>query len=144
MNVKVYEQAPGMTEVGAGIGLRPETVQFFRDYDGFDAIAAVSSPSDKFQILTADGHEIFAEEWPGINDFPQPNKTRMIHRADFIDALRSILPDGVLVLNHKLTDIVDNGDSATLTFENGETVTADVVIGRIKDWLHFQGHRFGG
>ena len=129
MNVKVYEQAPGMTEVGAGIGLRPETVQFFRDYDGFEAIAAVSSPSDKFQILTAEGHEIFAEEWPGINDFPQPNKTRMIHRADFIDALRSILPEGVLVLNHKLTDIVDNGNSATLTFENGETVTADVVIG---------------
>ena len=86
-DVKVYEQAPGMTEVGAGIGLRPETVQFFRDNNGFEAIAAVSSPSDQFRILDPQGGEIFTEAWPGINDFPQPNKTRMIHRADFIDAL---------------------------------------------------------
>lgn len=127
-NVKVYEQAPGMTEVGAGIGLRPETVQFFRDYGAFDAIAKVSSPSDQFRILDPMGGEIFTEAWPGINDFPQPNHTRMIHRADFIDALRGVLPEGVLVLNHKLVTIVDNGDSATLSFENGEQVTADMVI----------------
>ena len=127
-NVTVYEQAPGMGEVGAGIGLRPETVQFFRDNNAFDAIAAVSSPSDQFRILDPMGGEIFTEAWPGINDFPQPNKTRMIHRADFLDALRSVLPEGVLVLDHKLVDIVDNGSDATLTFENGKTVTADVVI----------------
>lgn len=129
LKVKVYEQASGITEVGAGIGLRPETVQFFRDYDSFDAIEAVSSPSDQFRILNPMGGEIFTEAWPGINDFPQPNKTRMIHRADFIDALRKVLPAGVLVLDHKAVDIVDNGNSATVTFENGNTVTADVVIG---------------
>lgn len=128
-NVKVYEQAPGMSEVGAGIGLRPEVVQFFRDYDSFPAIEAVSTPSDQFQIMTADGHPIHTEEWPHINDYPQPNKTRMIHRADFIDALRSVLPEGVLVLDHKLVDIVDNGSTATMTFENGKEVTADLVIG---------------
>jgi len=128
-DVKVYEQASGITEVGAGIGLRPETVQFFRDNGAFDAIAAVSSPSHYFQILTPDGHEIFREDWPGINDFPQPNHTRMIHRADFIEALRTTLPDGVLVLDHKLVDIVDNGADATLTFANGNVVTADIVIG---------------
>lgn len=143
-DVKVYEQAPGMTEVGAGIGLRPETVQFFRDNNGFDAIAAVSSPSDQFRILDPMGGEIFTEAWPGINDFPQPNKTRMIHRADFIDALRGILPEGVLVLNHKLTDVVDNGDSATLTFENGNTVTADVVIGADGIRSIFRTKLFGG
>ncbi len=129
LDVKVYEQAEGITEVGAGIGLRPSTVQFFRDYDAFDAIAAVSSPSNQFQIMNEKGDLIFKEEWPEINDFPQPNHTRMIHRADFIDALRNVLPEGVLVLGHKLKDIVDNGDSATLTFENGNTVTADLVIG---------------
>lgn len=128
-NVKVYEQAPGMSEVGAGIGLRPEVVQFFRDYDSFHAIEAVSTPSDQFRILTAEGHPIHSEEWPHINDYPQPNKTRMIHRADFIDALRSVLPEGVLVLDHKLVDIVDNGSSATLSFENGNEITADLVIG---------------
>ncbi len=128
LDVKVYEQAEGITEVGAGIGLRPSTVQFFRDYDAFDAIAAVSSPSERFRIMNEAGHEIFTEEWPEIHNWDEPNYTRMIHRADFIDALRNVLPEGVLVLGHKLTDIVDNGDSATLTFANGTEVTADMVI----------------
>lgn len=128
MDVKVYEQAPATGEVGAGIGLRPPTVQFFRDYDAFDAIAAVSSPSDYFEILNEKGEFIAREPWPQINDWDQPNHTRMIHRGDFIEALRSVLPEGVLQLGHKLVDIVDNGDTATLTFENGKTVTADLVI----------------
>lgn len=128
MDVKVYEQAPALGEVGAGIGLRPETVQFFRDNNAFDAIAAVSSPSDEFRILDPQGGLIFSEPWPHINDWAEPNKTRMIHRYDFIEALTGVLPEGVLQLNHKLVDIVDNGDSATLTFENGETATADLVI----------------
>lgn len=129
MNVKVYEQAPELGEVGAGIGLRPETVQFFRDNNAFEAIAAVSSPSDYFQILDEKGNEIFREEWPHMNDWPQKNNTRMIHRYDFIEALTGTLPEGVLQLGYKLVDIVDNGDTATLTFDNGETVTADLVIG---------------
>ncbi|MFM6979957.1 MAG: FAD-dependent oxidoreductase [Micrococcales bacterium] len=129
MDVKLYEQAEGITEVGAGIGLRPSTMQFFRENNGFEAIAAVSSPSDKFRICTETGHEIHSEAWPEMNDFDVFTNTRMIHRADFIEALRNILPEGVLVLGHKLDDIVDNGNSATLHFANGETVTADLVIG---------------
>lgn len=128
MNVKVYEQAEGMTEVGAGIGLRPSTVRFFMQNGAFDAIAAVSSPSYEFQICTETGHQIFSEAWPETNNWGEPIHTRMIHRADFIDALRSVLPEGMLVLGHKLTDIVDNGSSATCTFENGNQITADLVI----------------
>lgn len=129
MDVTVYEQAPTLGEVGAGIGLRPETVQFFRDNNAFEAIAAVSSPSEQFEILDPTGNLIFSEPWPHMNDFPQKNNTRMIHRADFIEALASTLPEGMMKLDYKLVDIVDNGDNATLTFANGETVTADLVIG---------------
>lgn len=129
MDVKVYEQAEGITEVGAGIGLRPSTMQFFRDNNAFDAIAAVSSPSEQFRIMTETGHQIHSEAWPEMNDFAEFTHTRMIHRADFIEALRNLLPEGVLVLGHKLEDIVDNGDSATVTFTNGNKVTADIVIG---------------
>lgn len=129
MDVKVYEQAQTSTEVGAGIGLRPPTVQLFREWNAFDAIAAVSSPSNYFEINTADGHPIHSEEWPQINDWDEPNNTRLIHRGDFVVALRNVLPANTLVLGHKLTDIVDNGGDATLTFENGVSVTADLVIG---------------
>jgi salicylate hydroxylase len=129
-NVHVYEQAPALAQVGAGIGLRPPSVELFRKWGIFDTIAAVSSPSDHLEILSADGKHVLAnEEWPFLRAYEQVNHNRMIHRGDFIDALLSVLPEGMVHLGHKLDTIEDNGGHATLTFENGEVVTADLVIG---------------
>ncbi len=43
--VDVYEQASRIREVGAGIGLRPATMNRFREWGVFDAIAEVTSPA---------------------------------------------------------------------------------------------------
>jgi salicylate hydroxylase len=129
-NVHVYEQAHEIRQVGAGIGLRPQTVELFRKWGIFDAIATVSSPSDYLEIFTADGRHVLArEEWPGMRDYAQPNQTRIIHRGDFIDALLGALPREMAHIGRKITGIEDHGHHATLTFESGETVTADLVIG---------------
>lgn len=127
--VNVYEQASQVREVGAGIGLRPSTMDRFRQWGSFDAISAVSSPSDTFEILTADNNPIMEEAWPGINDFEVETKTHLIHRGDFIDALLSVLPEGMVHLGHKLTGIEDKGATSVLTFANGTVVEADLVIG---------------
>ena len=95
-DVTVYEQANQIREVGAGIGLRPSTMDLFRQWGTFDAIAQVSSPSDYFEILTATGDPIMKEAWPGIDDFDVETKTHLIHRGDFIDALLSVLPEGMV------------------------------------------------
>jgi salicylate hydroxylase len=128
-DVTVYEQATQIREVGAGIGLRPSTMDRFRQWGTFDAIAAVSSPSDYFEILTATGDPIAKEPWPGIDDFEVATKTHLIHRGDFIDALLSVLPDGMVRLGHKLETIDDLGDRSVLTFADGESVAADLVVG---------------
>lgn len=127
--VNVYEQASKIGEVGAGIGLRPSTMDRFRQWGSFEAIAAVSSPSDTFEILTADNNPIMEEAWPGINDFEVETKTHLIHRGDFIDALIGVLPEGMVHLGHKLIEIQDQGATSVLTFANGTVVEADLVIG---------------
>ncbi|PBC55832.1 NAD(P)/FAD-dependent oxidoreductase [Rhodococcus sp. ACPA1] len=126
--VTVYEQASAVREVGAGIGLRPSTMHRFRQWGIFDAIAKVSSPSDYFEILTATNDPILKEAWPGI-DYDEETKTHLIHRGDFIDALLGVLPEGMVRLGHKLETVEDRGDRSVLTFANGETVEADLVIG---------------
>lgn len=128
-NVHVYEQAARIGEVGAGIGLRPSSMDQFRQWGIFDAIAKVSSPSDYFEILSADGHPIIAEPWPGMDEFEVFTHTHLIHRGDFIDALIGVLSPDMVHLGHKLSRITDNGDSSTVTFENGTSVTADLVVG---------------
>ncbi|MCC3271659.1 FAD-dependent monooxygenase [Arthrobacter zhangbolii] len=128
-NVHVYEQAPAFGQVGAGIGLRPTTVELFRQWGIFDRIAAVSAPSDHLRILSDDGAHLLArEEWPMLHGYAQTNHTRIIHRGDFIEALFGALPEQMVHTDHKLTSITDNGAQSTLTFENGRTVTADLVI----------------
>ncbi|KAA9156937.1 FAD-dependent monooxygenase [Amycolatopsis acidicola] len=128
-NVQVYEQATRIREVGAGIGLRPPTLELFRAWGIFDDMAAVSSPSDYFEILDATGGRIMIEEWPGINDYALPNKTRLIHRGDFIETFLKVLPAERVHLGHKMETITDHGDKATVRFANGVEVTADLVIG---------------
>jgi 2-polyprenyl-6-methoxyphenol hydroxylase-like FAD-dependent oxidoreductase len=125
-HVQVYEQAAQIREVGAGIGLRPSTMDRFRQWGILDAITNVSSPSDYFQILTATGDPIIQEPWPEIDTYGLT--THLIHRGDFIDALLGVLPPEMVVLGHAAETIDDHGDRATVTFTNGTTVTADLVI----------------
>ncbi|RSN64682.1 FAD-dependent oxidoreductase [Actinomadura sp. WAC 06369] len=126
-DVTVYEQAGRIREVGAGIGLRPSTMARFREWGIVGAVAAVSSPSDYFEILTATGEPIMKEAWPETAAYGET--TRLIHRGDFIETLLGTLPAGMVRLGHRLVDITDAGDAATLTFDGGASVTADLVVG---------------
>ncbi|MGW0858202.1 FAD-dependent oxidoreductase [Streptomyces sp. NPDC002690] len=124
--VDVYEQAGRIGEVGAGIGLRPSTMNRFRAWGIFDAIAGASSPSDYFEILSATGDPIMKEAWPAAGE---QTHTHLIHRGDFIDALLGVLPEGMVHLGHKLETVQDRGDRSVLTFAGGRTVEADLVVG---------------
>ncbi|MFF8950625.1 FAD-dependent oxidoreductase [Streptomyces sp. NPDC014940] len=125
-DVTVYEQANRIREVGAGIGLRPATMNRFREWGVFDAIARVSSSSEYFEILSATGEPMLKETWPAAG---AQVHTHLIHRGDFIEALLGVLPEGMVRLGHRLESVRDDGDGATLTFANGETVGADLVVG---------------
>ncbi|MCX6501782.1 MAG: NAD(P)/FAD-dependent oxidoreductase [Microbacterium sp.] len=125
-NVTVYEQAPASGEVGAGIGLRPSSMDAFRRWGMLDAITSVSTPSPSFEILTATGELIMEMEWPEKHELGLT--THLIHRRDFIDALLGVLPEGMVRFGYKMTTVTDLGERARLDFENGESVEADLVI----------------
>lgn len=128
-DVDVYEQAGEICEVGAGIGLRPSSMDMFRRWGIFDAIAKVTSPSDYFEILTATGEPIMKDSWPGMDDYEVKTHTHLVHRNDFIQALVGALPEGMVHLGHRLESVTDHGDRASLTFTNGTAVEADLVVG---------------
>lgn len=126
-NVTVYEQAQEVKEVGAGIGLRPSTMEQFRKLGIFDVIDAVTSSSDYFEILTNDGHRIAMEEWPEKNAFGV--STHFVHRGDFIQALLSVLPPDMVKLDHRLARVIDTGSRARAEFTNGVSIEADLIVG---------------
>ena len=126
-DVQLYEQAPQIGEVGAGIGLRPATMDCFRHWGMLAAMERVTSPSAAFQILTATCDPIMEEEWPEKDTYGLT--THFVHRGDFIDALLGVLAPGMLQLGHTAERIEDHGEGATVTFTNGRQVSADLVIG---------------
>ena len=125
--VNVYEQAKEIKEVGAGIGLRPSSVAQFEKWGILPAIEKVTSPSEAFEIVTPTGDPIAKEYWPEADIYG--HTTRFVHRGDFLDALIAELPEGMVHLDHKLVNIEDHGSSATATFANGKSITADLIIG---------------
>ena len=101
----------------------------FRQWGIFDAIAEVSSPSDYFEILTATGDPIMKEAWPEI-DACGETKTHLIHRGDFIEALARRAARGHGAPRPQAGDASRTRATApSLTFANGGTVTADLVVG---------------
>jgi salicylate hydroxylase len=58
----------------------------------------------------------------------------VIHRADLLDILLGVVPDEIISLGRKCVQVRQDDDAAYLTFGDGSTVEADVVIGA--DGIH--------
>ena len=131
IDVRVYEQASALTEVGAGVALQPNGIRVLRRL-GFGAeIARYGARWVDPQFYRADGTFI-APMWP-------PDKASEIefygmHRADLLGMLVDRLPAGIIKTGHRCVGFEQDDEQATVIFANGERATADVVVGA--DGIH--------
>jgi salicylate hydroxylase len=132
LRVGVYEQAPALGEVGAGVFLTPNSVRQLQRVGLGPAVeqrgARVGRESRYFR---ADGTAIAPVQ---VTDSAGWNATFGMHRADLVEILASALPAGVVHTGHRATGCEQDGDVARVTFANGTVVTADVVVAA--DGLH--------
>ncbi len=130
--VTVYEKAPEITEVGAGLQITPNGVAVLRAL-GFDPVAHAMRSSGVRLIDGYMGAQIlhldFAKYKPD-SDF------LLFHRADLIDMLyEGARESGVrIALSHAVEDIRGDTDGVTLSFAGGGEARHDIVIGA--DGLH--------
>lgn len=127
-NVEVYEQASAIKEVGAGIGLRPPSIQYFKKWGLLEEIERVTHKSVQIEILSDQAEVLLKEQWPALTEDPNEKWARLIHRADCLDTLINAIPTEFLHLNHKCKNIVRHNNYAEIEFENGVKVEADLVI----------------
>ena len=132
LRVRVYEQAPALGEVGAGVFLTPNSVRHLQRVGLGDAVekwgARVGPASHYFR---QDGTPIAPVR---VTDESGWNATFGMHRADLIQILSSSLPAGVIHTGHRCVAFEQSGDVARVTFGNGVVVEADAVIGA--DGIH--------
>jgi 2-polyprenyl-6-methoxyphenol hydroxylase-like FAD-dependent oxidoreductase len=128
--VRVFEQASRFARVGAGIQMTPNAMKVLRRIGAEPALRKIAFQSPAGISREWDSGKITNELTIGAEieeRFGAPYL--FMHRADLHAAILAALPPGIAELNRKLVGVETSSRGATLAFDNGEVVTADVVIG---------------
>src|SRR5262249_49790979 len=123
--VRLYEQAPALTEVGAGVALQPNGIRMLRHLGLGAELMRWGARWRDPQIRRADGSLIAAmwaaEAGPEIEFYG-------LHRADLLAMFVDRLPPDRIVTDHRCIAFEQTQHEAVITFANGRRVTADVVV----------------
>src|SRR5665213_761186 len=115
--VAVYEQAPAIGEIGAGVFLTPNSVRHLQRIGLGPSVekwgARVGTDSRYFRH---DGAPIATVQ---VTDSSGWNATFGMHRADLVEMLAAALPAGTVHAGHRCTGCSQDDDSARISFANG-------------------------
>ncbi|PCJ91576.1 MAG: 2-polyprenyl-6-methoxyphenol hydroxylase [Hyphomicrobiales bacterium] len=126
INVSVYEQAPELGEVGAGVMITPNSMRHLQRVGLGDAVEKWGSLiGSKSKYYRYDGSPISGVQ---VTDSAGWNAVYGMHRADMISLLADGLPEGIVHEGHRCIGFEQSPDKATISFENGAKVEADIVI----------------
>lgn len=138
VSVKIYEAAESFSALGAGIGLGPNALNAInlidpRFRDQYDR-ASTQNEKDEFRHSVFDA--LYAE--PGFGEkrgwtrglVGAPYFTRSsAHRKDLLDIMTAFVPPGTVAFAKRANSIEQVGDQVIVTFEDGEVLVTDALVG---------------
>ncbi|MGZ5836469.1 MAG: FAD-dependent monooxygenase [Xanthobacteraceae bacterium] len=131
-DVEIYEQAPQLGEVGAGIQVSANAMHVLRDLGLEPAIRSAGVHPGAYVFRLHDTGEVIqrfslSEEHERLHGAPYTQ----LHRADFHDILatkaREFKKD-VVRLDHTVTGFVETPGGVELKFSNGRSARGDILI----------------
>jgi 2-polyprenyl-6-methoxyphenol hydroxylase-like FAD-dependent oxidoreductase len=128
LDVVVFESAPNIKPLGAGIVLAGNAIKAFAEIGIHEQVLKTGKQIKLLRIKNKRGNtlsELNAEKIStkyGINNFA-------IHRADLHQILLKGLKEGTLILNKSCVDIEQDNKSVTVKFSDNTTAIFDYVIG---------------
>lgn len=124
-DVTVYERAPGLEVVGAGLAMAPNALRALDRLGLGGAARALAALQGDAGIRRADGRWLSrTSAEAALARYGEP--TVVLHRAALLDVLSSAVPDQVLRLG--VTASVADADAGTVVTDDGQAVTADLVV----------------
>jgi salicylate hydroxylase len=132
----VYEQAPQLTEVGAGLVVAPNAVRLLRRLGvmGHFLRQAVALEWGWEFRRWQNGAVLSAERLEGVCERRYGERTYVTHRADLLDAIKAAVPPERVRLGARCTGAALDPGGARLRFADGSAAEADIVIGA--DGMH--------
>ena len=130
IDVAVYERAPKLGEVGAGIQLGPNAVKVLRALGIERALRPiVSEPVNYVSLAWDDARLRYREPMKGPVEVDFGAPYLMAHRADLHQLLSRLLFEGCVRLDSRCTGVTFSGSAAAAQLANGTEIEADVIVG---------------
>jgi salicylate hydroxylase len=132
-DVEVYEQAPVLGEVGAGIQVSANSMHVMNHLGIGDDISSKSVRPEGYVFRLFDTGEIISqfalsEEHERLHKAPY----NQVHRADLHELIASVVlaqkPDAIH-LNKRVTGFTESDDGVELHFDDGTSAQGDVLVG---------------
>ena len=120
----VYEKAPRLQEVGAGMMLWPNATRVLRELGLLENVVAQSGPNTNFLVRARSG-KVLMNIALGQFDVPAV----CIRRADLLAILLAALPSDCVRLGCELDRLEQTSDNVRLHFKGGCIEEHDAVIG---------------
>jgi salicylate hydroxylase len=128
--VTVYEQAPQLGEIGAGIQLSPNAMRVLIGLGLDKAFEAIAFEPNRHVVRNwKTGAVVSATQMKGVFRSQYQAGYFGAHRADLHSMLQQALGTDRVWLDSRCIDITQTPDRATLSFADGRTAVADVVVG---------------
>jgi salicylate hydroxylase len=130
IEVAVYERAPKLGEVGAGIQLGPNAVKVLRALGIERALRPIASEPVNYVSLAWDDARLrYREPMKGSVESHFGAPYLMAHRADLHRLLGELLPDGCVRLESCCTGVTCRDGAAVARFADDTAIEADVIVG---------------
>lgn len=137
-DVTVYEQAPALTEVGAGLIMAPNAVKLLRKLGAFTHATKQRGSFEGLAVQLEVGWEF--RRWQSGDVISREDLTSRckelygehtyaVHRAALLDVIKAAVDPASIRLDAKVARIDAEAARPTLTLVSGETFTHDVIIG---------------
>jgi salicylate hydroxylase len=136
--VSVYEQAPAIGEIGAGVFLTPNSVRHLQRIGLGPAVekwGARVGPDSRY--FRHDGAPIAPVQ---VTDSSGWNATFGMHRADLVEMLANALPAGTVHTGHRCTGFDQDKSMGRIAFADGASAEAEIVIAA--DGIHSELRRY--
>src|SRR5687767_4203733 len=133
IDVAVYEQAPELKELGAGVQISSNGTRVLYALglgDAIEKVGVIVAGKEIRLWSTGQTWKLFDLGAVSVERYGFPYM--MFHRGDLhgilLDAIRRVKPNAIH-LDHKCTGVTQHADRVELQFENGERASAPIVIG---------------
>lgn len=132
-DVEVYEQAPALAEVGAGIQMSANPMHVLRYLGLEDQVSKLGVRPGAYVFRLHDTGEVIQEFALSAEHERQHGAPYVqLHRADLhellAEAARKLKPD-LIHLNRRVTGFTETDKEVTLHFADGTKATGDVLVG---------------